>query len=55
MSANLDTTLDFQTIIDMGFVPSALIIGGWICALILTLVCIYYLVVYSYYHTRKKP
>ena len=38
--------IDFQTLIEVGFVPSIIIIGGWVYALILLLVCVYQLILY---------
>ncbi len=43
---NMDTTITLTTLKEIGFVPSMLIVGGWLCALILALICLYNLGLY---------
>jgi hypothetical protein len=44
---NIDATISLETLKEIGFVPSALIVGGWLYALILALICLYNLSLYA--------
>jgi len=43
---NMDATITLDTLKEIGFVPSVLIVGGWLCALLLALICLYNLGLY---------
>ncbi len=43
---NMDATITLTTLKEIGFVPSMLIVGGWLCALLLALICLYNLGLY---------
>jgi len=43
---NMDATITLDTLKEIGFVPSMLIVGGWLCALLLALICLYNLGLY---------
>ncbi|GMA97968.1 hypothetical protein [Pelosinus sp. IPA-1] len=44
---NIDATITFDTLKEIGFVPSILIVGGWLCACVLALICLYNLGLYA--------
>lgn len=50
----LNVQLNYETLSEIGFVPSALIVGGWISAFILMLACIYYAIKKAYYNGKNK-
>lgn len=48
--------IEFDTLMETGFVPAIFIVGGWLYALILSVVCLYYFVLYirKLFITRKR-
>tara|TARA_B100000965_G_C18993578_1_gene499335 strand:- start:65 stop:250 length:186 start_codon:yes stop_codon:yes gene_type:complete len=39
-------TIEFDTLMETGFIPGIFIVGGWLYALILSVVCLYYFALY---------
>lgn len=50
----LNAQLDYETLSKIGFVPTALIVGGWTSAFILMLACIYYAIKKAYHNGKTK-
>jgi|GEM_PF-3768672 len=44
---NIDATITLVTLKEIGFVPSILIVGGWLCAFLLALILLYNLGLYT--------
>jgi hypothetical protein len=50
----LNAQLNYKTLSEIGFVPSALIVGGWISAFILMLACVYYAIKKAFINEKNK-